>query len=342
MPGPDYSNEANLITTSSVQSWAQVPLNLSDYEHQKEASTTAARTALQATVATLVTASEIKAMTDKIDMAATLNESANANMYITDILSKEAKRVQVLDGTVKTEQYKLRNQLMMYEYLDGYYRTCTNVVIVSLYVTLLMLVFAALWRAHAMPAIWFWAGMLVLFLFYLMVMLIWVTALARTRRDSWQQKQWQVSSDMKKLLAKQQDAASSCGSTAGPTFNTSCDAMATQYTTDNAAAIATWCASEVVPSDASLSGKDVCTAMGDATKKAWAHYNNHGKDQGLLWNGVGCNKNLTCDEASKVFKGSNKDENKAVFATTKTATELYNFATANNRSWPGNSDCPAS
>jgi hypothetical protein len=128
--------------------------------------------------------------TKDVITAASLNESKSAQKYISDMLTAEVGRVSGLETVAKTERYKLRSQLMMYEYLDGYYRSATTVLVALTYITLLMLVCAALWRAHAMPSGWFWAAMLLLFVAYLLTAVFAVNTVAHRRGDSWHHKRW--------------------------------------------------------------------------------------------------------------------------------------------------------
>jgi len=315
------ANAADQTVTSALQTWAYIPSSLSQWEKDQSELNTSTDAVLRQTVMAKLNETTATAFKARVDMAATLNESANANDYIKDILNSEANRVKGLDNTVKTEQHKLRNQLMMYEYLDGYYRTSTNVIIISLYVTLLMLTCAALWRAQAMPAIWFWAAMLLLFLFYLMVMVVWVTALAGTRRDSWHQKQWQVSAEMKRLMKKDEDTTNNCPAAAGATNLVTCTKASAKYRSAFGDYINSWAVQTAPVDGAKYSGRDICTDSSvSVSYKEWAHYNVAGNRIGLTWEGTDCISEAPASVAAMIYGGLNP-------ITTATATDyaaIYN------------------
>jgi hypothetical protein len=326
---------ADLTVTSALQKWAYIPSSLSQWEEDQSKLDTSSTADLRLAVMARLNETTATAFKARVDMAATLNESANANDYITGILNTEANRVKGLDNTVKAEQHKLRNQLMMYEYLDGYYRTCTNVIIISLYVTLLMLTCAALWRAQAMPAIWFWAAMLLLFLFYLMVMVVWVTALAGTRRDSWHQKQWQVSEEMKRLMKKDEDTTASC-SAAGATNLATCTRASKKYRSSFGDYIDDWAATTTPFGNAKYSGKDISKDTSVSTSyMEWAHYNVEGNRLGLTWEGTDCRSEAPASVAAMIYGGLNSIKPESV-----THAQMYNEfyalpAASPTRIWAG-------
>jgi Flp pilus assembly protein TadB len=142
-----------------------------------------------------------------VNSLATLQESANANQYIATVLQSQQSSLDSQNNTVRQQQFKLRDELMHAQYLQKYYETATNVLILSMIVILILLIPAALWRIGQMSVILFSAIVLVVILVYLCLMVYVSSTTARRIRDSWYQFDWGVDKSMQSELA-----VSSCSS----------------------------------------------------------------------------------------------------------------------------------
>ena len=185
-----YQAAADNLSTTAVQALAAASTSITQYlaDQQTLAENTAAA---QHKVATTSWSTSMDLATQNaIFQSATINESGNANAYIGQLLAAEKTRVGTQERNVKQQEYKLKNELMMYQYLGGYYRTATAVIIVTLYVTMLLLVVSALWRARRMSSLLFAAVLLVVLIAYLLGMVAVASKTAKRRDESWQQFNW--------------------------------------------------------------------------------------------------------------------------------------------------------
>jgi hypothetical protein len=124
-----------------------------------------------------------------------MNESWNANRYITKGVRSDASRINRLEGMARKDVYAMRQRELAAEYMTRYYRTMTHITMLTIFVTMLMLFPAAMWRAQklGLRAVVIIDGViLLLFLVILVSILMW---LANMRTDVWGQRRWQLSND---------------------------------------------------------------------------------------------------------------------------------------------------
>lgn len=192
-----YQNAADNLTTAALQGLTTTSYDVGGLDNAVNLADTAAQNANIARTqnASSQWASKVQSnLSTSVGTYATLNESHNANVIISKLLDKESKFVESQNRLVKQQQYLLRDKLMMYEYLDGYYRVSTTTVIVSLYVTLVLLIVAALFKIGRMNVILFWAIMIVLGILYILYIIAFTKNLARIHRGEWQRIDWRTMS----------------------------------------------------------------------------------------------------------------------------------------------------
>jgi hypothetical protein len=316
-----YQQLANQLITAGVQEHVHLATDLAantaGVNYLTSATQNAAITAVDATVVQRYQLDLKK----KVDMVATLNESANANDYINAMLITEKSRVDALADTVKREQYKLRAKTMSNDYLSGYYRTATWVVVLTLVVTLVLLLPAALWRAGQMSMKWFAAVVLVVLLLYLAAIVLVSAKTAMRRYDAWNQYNWKVTGDMAKQLKDMNKAENQCqvnNGGGGPQPQTCLDACE-QYTSMYSDQIDVWMKDNVWAGN--LSSNKL---------RAWAHYIMTGQATHNIWPGEVCNDTAMCSDAKLIYD--------KMYAG-KIVGDTYNdhLQNVSNRVWAGKS-----
>lgn len=232
---------------------------------------------------------------NKVNLVATLNESKNANDYINVILRNESNRISVETDKVKREQYKLRSKLMADSYLSGYYATGKWVVVLTIFVTIVLMTPAALWRAGKMSMRWFASIVLVVLLVYTAAVVAVSAKTAMRRIDAWNQYSWPVTKDMAKAL-KQAEKNASLTSQCNTLDNTRehlegiCAEACAQYSELYGAQINAW------------KEKNSWTTGLTQSLLPWAHYNVEGKSNKNVWPGAACNSVATCTDATLIYK----------------------------------------
>lgn len=198
-----YQSQADAITVASLTNFAAVaPEGLRGYVQNSQS---ALQNQTQGALDSALSDEQKKNAADlqrNINSAATLQESANANAYISQLLQTQANAMQSQTHNVRNQQYKLRAELMQYQYLERYYRTATSVIIVTMIVTLVMLVPAALWRIGRMSILTFSVIVLVIVIAYLCLMVYISSVTAKRRHDSWHQINWPVNGIVSEAVRK--------------------------------------------------------------------------------------------------------------------------------------------
>lgn len=128
----------------------------------------------------------------EVNALATLQESTNANQYISKVLDGQQSAIQSQTNNVRQQQFKLRDELMHAQYLQRYYNTATNVLIVTMIVVLVLLIPAALWRVGRMTILTFSSIVLVVLIAYLCGMVYVSSLTARRHPDAWYQIDWSM------------------------------------------------------------------------------------------------------------------------------------------------------
>jgi hypothetical protein len=183
-----YRGTADAMTRAALQTVVALPADLSKYNDTVAAA--AANSVLDAANTTKATRANLAAATiyTNTNLVATVNDGLNANRYISSLITSEQNRVSDVNSTVRNEQFKLRSKLLGFTYLRNYYVAGTWVVMLTLTVSMIMLVVAALWRGGAIQLLPFAALIGVLLLAY-MVTVVKVTSKMPTL---WDKRQWRV------------------------------------------------------------------------------------------------------------------------------------------------------
>ena len=324
MASVSYQRAADQLSTAALQSHVALPASLQLYttglDDLTQSSSAAVAARRQQTVSTL----QQQALYNKVNLVATLNESANANDYINRVLTTEGARVAALQDTVKREQYMLRSKMLMDNYLGGYYRTATWVVLLTIVVTIVLMTPAALWRAGGMSMMWFSVIVLVVLLLYLIAIVLVSAKAAMRRYDGWDQFNWPLTPDMAKQI-KDASAASTlrseCAASdeiATPSCSDSCNKYASLYKD----MINVW----------QTKNSSWTSKLSSPTIIPWAHYVVEGKNMKNVWPGDGCNIVASCSDATYIYKA---------MYTVPAGTTAYNHHQQNpNKVWAGADGTP--
>lgn len=138
------------------------------------------------------------------DLLAQMNESYNTNKYIDTNLRNEQIRLSKMDGNARRDVYMYRKRILYAEYMTNYYRMMAGVLALSLFVTLLLLVPAAMWRADRLgfrTLIIVDAIVLTLFLAVLIFIFI---RMGRRDVDDWKMRRWAPDATIRAKVAADQ------------------------------------------------------------------------------------------------------------------------------------------
>ena len=146
------------------------------------------------------------------DLLAQMNESYNANVYLQKSLTSEKSRVGEADTRAKRELYRLRQKAMFTDYMANYYDMASGAVIMTLYVTLLLLFPVALWKAGRISHTQLFILDGVLLALYAVVMVALFAKTGGRRKTAWKQYYWTVD----KNIAMSQGTTSDCPAPLAP------------------------------------------------------------------------------------------------------------------------------
>lgn len=197
---PAYQQAADVNVAQSIQSVVSTPGNL---QGLSDSTTSAdnkaindASTASNTAAVSLINSTIFK----NVNQIASINDSLNANDYIERLVRIERSRIDNVDNTVRNEQYKLRSKLMGYTYLLKYYQIGTGMVVLTLFVSVVMLLLAALWRCDKLPVAPFVLLVAVILVGYALVVIMVSGNVATRNPNSWDRRLWTVR-NQKKILA---------------------------------------------------------------------------------------------------------------------------------------------
>ena len=192
-----YESQANQLFVTSLTNWTNYAGDLQSYVTNTQAAEKN-NDSLNLLTAQNDAANEMHLnLQGRVNSLATLQESANANQYIAEVLQSQQSSLDSQNNTVRQQQFKLRDELMHAQYLQRYYETATYVLIMSMIVVLILLIPAALWRIGQMSVVLFSAIVLVVVLVYLCLMVYVSSTTARRVRDSWYQFDWGIDKSMR-------------------------------------------------------------------------------------------------------------------------------------------------
>jgi hypothetical protein len=194
-----YEPQANQLFVTGLTNWTNSTGDLSSYvtNAQAVASGQQLQTAINAMGNTTETVQQM--LQGEVNSLATLQESTNANKYISQVLGTQHDAIQSQTNTVRQQQFKLRDELMHAHYLQRYYQTATNVLIVTTIVVLVLLIPAALWRIGQMSIVTFSSIALVILIAYLCLMVYVSSMTARRHPDAWDLIDWSTTKSMHAL-----------------------------------------------------------------------------------------------------------------------------------------------
>lgn len=180
------------MTRAALQAVVALPADMSTYN--TSASAAAAQTEMaSSTTSQLTTQNAIDAnIYTNANLVATINDGQNANNYIGRLLTNESSRVSASDAAVRNEQFKLRAKLLELEYLVNYYSTGVALVVLTLFVSLLLLTLAALWRADKVPLVPFVIAAGFMIAVYAVVVVSRTAKVSSRRPTSWSERTWSV------------------------------------------------------------------------------------------------------------------------------------------------------
>lgn len=193
---------------------AQLPL---DSQSFNQASDTTYRSVVNAAKTDSETAQRQagKEMTAKFitttDVMAQMNEAANANMYIADILDTEYSRVANLDSSAKNGIYRTRQEFMYNNFMREYYRFVTKILVYTLVLTLFLLSIVALWRLDKIATMIMIVIVVLTLAVYAVSLVLMFKQNALRRNYMWNKFYWKASDSIRNesVLA---DAANNLGS----------------------------------------------------------------------------------------------------------------------------------
>ena len=287
MSSTNYQSIADQQTAAALQAYVATPVSLTSTSQSLAGiqADHAAAAVLRQKQTVQTYGSE--ALQDNVQMVTVLNESLNANKYIQDIMTAESGRIGGMEKSVKNEQFKLRNTLMMNQYLIGYYSVATFVVQLTMIVTLLLLLPAALWRAGVVPGLVFGAVVLLIVIVYLAALVATVARTSMRRSDAWNELNWHVSKQFAAQLEHASRAQVTCSTggsaTDGGDGQLSCSDAASQY--------ATLYSDSILP-PSKLPGVS-------SRSRSWADYLIGG--QSNYWPGAACYTATSCDDAKAIY-----------------------------------------
>jgi hypothetical protein len=149
---------------------------------------------------------------DATDMLAQLNESWNANRYIMDSVNIEHDRIKRVDTQTKNDIYKMRQGTAYNTYMEEYYKYVSGILTLTMFVTLLLLIPAAMWRNNDMTTAWVVIIDGIVMVLYVIILLFIVITMARRRKTNWNKYYWKISSTLRDELKTADSTWSSCES----------------------------------------------------------------------------------------------------------------------------------
>jgi hypothetical protein len=215
---PSYSDlDVQVITTKTNNMMSEMGTTSADDFISKLADLDQQTQFIQASEVAkhMYTASELAMVRfrDATDMLAQLNESYNANRYIVESTNAEHERIKRVDSLTKNDIYKMRQGVAYTTYMEQYYKFVTGLLTLTMFVTLLLLIPASMWRKNELGTAYMVViDGIVLFL-YIIILFFIVLSMARRRKTAgWDKYYWKISSSMKDELEGAKSSWTSCDS----------------------------------------------------------------------------------------------------------------------------------
>ena len=193
-----YEPQANQLFVSGLQNIVAVTGDLGSFVTNSQAATASTQQATADVINSIDEETGTNKLQGEVNALATLQESTNANLYISKMLGTQQTAIQSQTNNVRQQQFKLRDDLMHAQYLQRYYQTATSVLIITMVVVLVLLIPAALWRIGRMTIVTFSSIALVVLIAYLCGMVYVSSLTARRHPDAWNQIDWSTNKNMQK------------------------------------------------------------------------------------------------------------------------------------------------
>jgi hypothetical protein len=271
-----------------------------------------------------------QAVRRRIARYAVMNETQNTNAFVLQLMGREKTRLTSATRDVSREQYKLRYAQLRNDYLLGYYGTSTRFVVLTLYVTVLLFMVAALWRADLMNVVLFAAIAVLLTLAYLCVAVSVASGLALRRPDAgWNQFDFKVPPSMDSgpsaCAAPDADYMTAVATPgAAGQQQLSCADSAARYVADNALI------------DGMLPTSDRAGNVIPASLRAWWHFYVQGDSSGWTWPyGSACQAATTPDQAARMYTDKYLPPGQTSFGPSTTPYQDFVANQATRGDWPG-------
>lgn len=131
------------------------------------------------------------------DVLAQLNESINANTYLSGAIKNELSRVSQLDKSAKNGIYRTRQEFMLNAYMSEYYKFVTGIMLFTLIVTVVLLSLTALWRMKRIADSIYYALVGIILAIYATSLVITFRRNGQRRNYMWSKYYWQTPNDIR-------------------------------------------------------------------------------------------------------------------------------------------------
>lgn len=145
------------------------------------------------------------------DLLAQMNESWNANRYIYKAAENERGRLAHLDKMAKRDIQSAQQSYMMAQYGIRYHGFAVGVLMFTTFVTMLVLMPVALWRAGSLSSTGMFLIDGVLLLIYACVMILLFRDVAVRRSTNWDQYYWRASKTTSSGVGLDSQSDGGCG-----------------------------------------------------------------------------------------------------------------------------------
>lgn len=136
------------------------------------------------------------------DMMTVLNESGNANVYITENIEKELIRVKVLNDKAQNEVAKTQQRQLMTDHAVNHTDFMTRILVITCFVTGVLFVPIAAKAQGWLPVFLLWVVVIAVLGIYALILTGMFLSRANRRQTHWKQAYARESDEMKKQVCK--------------------------------------------------------------------------------------------------------------------------------------------
>lgn len=145
-----------------------------------------------------------------ITLAAAMNESANANNYISDLTDAASGRVHKSDKAVGREHSHITKKLLHNVYIKDHYLYGTMVIQSTVALVLALMLVGVLWAMHRLDFVSSVVLSLAAFVAYIVFVVITMAYLGKRRKEGGRTLAWRVSAHMEAEMGRLFEGNSSC------------------------------------------------------------------------------------------------------------------------------------